>query len=766
MRKFAALCILSILATAFYGYSQTRKENQVAGRGGDADRGAGKEPVKVTDLLKIKSVGEITLSRDGSQAAFVVTEIEKDTTVKTAAWDYKYVNHIYIVPADGSTPPRQLTGKESAASPAWSPDGRQLAFVRNVDGKPQIFLLRLDGGEPMQLTHFRYGAGNPKWSPQGKEILFSSRIGLKEMIDDSLLNPTHLLPPWPSEEPGIADNSLLWPSKGKAGPGGKAGSGGKADPGGEAGPEGKANPDGDRAQVRAWLAADVTDKKAKVVTKLNFQDEMEVNPDMVFNEFFVQSLQSGALPVAVTHGFYQYSSAAYTPDGRQLILTAHIDSMQNPDRGLESEIYISDGDGQHLRLLLGAKGMVYGNPVVSPSGKWLALTYGPVAYVGTPRLAIMPFNGSLEDKDTVAIDRATANYNWGGDDKWLYFTAHSNGGAPIYRVSPVSGKVEQLSDYNSGTGSLDLRSGHLLFSRTEVTDPSELYTADADGQHARAISAFNSAWVQTRALSLPEKHSFQNSLGQTVEYWVMKPIGFKPGQQYPLLLDIHGGPTAMWGPGESSMWHEFQFFCSKGYGVVYCNPRGSEGYGQAFIRGNIKDWGNGPTSDVLTALDKTVAEGWADTSRLLISGGSYAGYLVAWIVGHDHRFKAACAQRGVYDLATFFGEGNAWRLVPNYFGGYPWEPETKALLQHESPITYVRDISTPLIIFHGESDRRTGFVQGEMLYRSLKVLGRPVEYVRHPGATHELTRSGDNRQRIDQMLRTYEFFERYVGEMK
>jgi dipeptidyl aminopeptidase/acylaminoacyl peptidase len=210
------------------------------------------------------------------------------------------------------------------------------------------------------------------------------------------------------------------------------------------------------------------------------------------------------------------------------------------------------------------------------------------------------------------------------------------------------------------------------------------------------------------------------------------------------------------------MWHEFQFFCAKGYGVVYCNPRGSGGYGLDFLRANIKDWGAGPTSDVLTALDKTVAEGWADTGRLVVSGGSYAGYLVAWIVGHDHRFKAACAQRGVYDLATFFGEGNAWRLVPNYFGGYPWEPATKAILQRESPITYVANITTPLIIFHGENDRRTGFVQGEMLYRSLKVLGRPVEYVRHPGATHELTRSGDNRQRIDQMLRTYEFFERYI----
>jgi dipeptidyl aminopeptidase/acylaminoacyl peptidase len=243
----------------------------------------------------------------------------------------------------------------------------------------------------------------------------------------------------------------------------------------------------------------------------------------------------------------------------------------------------------------------------------------------------------------------------------------------------------------------------------------------------------------------------------------MKPTNYKEGNKYPVLLEIHGGPSAMWGTGEASMWHEFQYFCSRGYGVVYANPRGSGGYGKDFLRANINDWGAGPASDVLTALDKTIAEGWADKNRLLITGGSYAGYLTAWIISHDKRFAAACAQRGVYDLTTFFGEGNAWRLVPLYFGGYPWEEKTKQTLIKESPFSYVQNITTPFIIFHGANDRRTGFVQAEMMYRSLKVLGRPVEFVVHPNATHEITRSGDNRQRIDQMLRTYEFFERWIG---
>jgi dipeptidyl aminopeptidase/acylaminoacyl peptidase len=494
------------------------------------------------------------------------------------------------------------------------------------------------------------------------------------------------------------------------------------------------------------------------------QDELQVNAEMSFNHFFVQPLQPGGQPQEVTHGFYRFFNADFTPDGKHMIITADIDSTEHPDRSLESEIYIADSNGNHLKLLLGAKDKVYSAAVLSPSGKWLAFQYGPTSFVSIPVLAIMPLDGGPGDIVSIPFDRNKGNCTWSNDEKFLYFTAQSNGGAPIYRLSTDTKKIEQLSDFNSGIVSFDLQGNQLVFAKTEVQDPFELYASDAVMQNPKRISHFNDEWLQNKQLSFPEKHVFRNNKGMDIEFWVMKPTNFIAGKTYPLLLDIHGGPSAMWGPGETSMWHEFQFFCSRGYGVVYCNPRGSGGYGLEFLRANINDWGAGPTSDVLTALDKAVAEGWADTSKLLVTGGSYAGYLVAWIIGHDQRFKAACSQRGVYDFATFFGEGNAWRLVPNYFGGYPWDPKVKAELQKESPITYVQNINTPYIIFHGENDRRTGFVEGEMLYRSLKVLGRPVEYVRHPGATHEITRSGDNRQRIDQMLRTYEFFERMLNK--
>jgi len=233
--------------------------------------------------------------------------------------------------------------------------------------------------------------------------------------------------------------------------------------------------------------------------------------------------------------------------------------------------------------------------------------------------------------------------------------------------------------------------------------------------------------------------------------------------KYPVILNIHGGPAAMWGPGGFGMWHEYQLENSWGYGVVYCNPRGSGGYGDKFKKGNYKDWGAGPASDILASLDDAIAKNsWIDKDQQFVEGGSYAGYMVAWLVGHESRFKAANAQRGVYELTTFMGEGNAWRLVPTAFGGYPWEKETKPLLDSESPLSYVDKINTPLLIIHGDQDLRTGVIQSEMLYKSLKILGKPVEYIRYPKEGHELTRSGNPGRMMDHLLRVIEFFERYA----
>jgi dipeptidyl aminopeptidase/acylaminoacyl peptidase len=692
-----------------------------------------KEPVKVTDLLKIKTVGGVSLSKDARNLLFTVTNIEADGENK---WEYKYNTQLWMAAADGSSEPKQLTAKDNSSQAVFSPDGSQIVFVRAVEGKSQLFLLSMSGGEAIQLTKFKYGASSPKWSPDGKQLLFSASIPMKDLLRDSLVNPKHFIPTWSFEKPGI-NNNIQFNNR-----------------------TSRPDPDGSIEEVRSYLENNVTDKKAKVVDKLNFQDETDVNADMSFNQLFIINVAAPTRPLQLTNGFYRYGNADFVPSGKEIIFVASIDSTQHPDRVLESAIYTMNTDGSNLQRVVGSKNKSYTSPSVSPSGKWIAFQYDTTSFVSIPTLAIIS-RGTKSEITTFPFDRNKSNLTWSSDERYIYFSAQSNGGAPVYRIDINSKKSEQLTRPDAGVIAFDLVNDRLAYATTSINDPSALYVSNAAGKNEKKIGNFNS-WVASRNISLPEKKTFLNSMGVEVEYWIMKPANYQAGQKYPLLLEIHGGPSSMWGPGEPSMWHEFQYFCSKGYGVVYCNPRGSGGYGLNFLKGNVNDWGTGPTSDVLTALDKTVALGWADTSKLLITGGSYAGYLVAWIIAHDQRFKAACSQRGVYDLATFFGEGNAWRLVPNYFGGYPWEPAVKKVLERESPITYVENIRTPYIIFHGDNDRRTGFVQSEMLYRSLKALGRPVEYVRHPGGTHELTRSGNNRQRIDQMLRTWEFFERWI----
>jgi dipeptidyl aminopeptidase/acylaminoacyl peptidase len=319
-------------------------------------------------------------------------------------------------------------------------------------------------------------------------------------------------------------------------------------------------------------------------------------------------------------------------------------------------------------------------------------------------------------------------------------------------ASPGDGRQIGVNLFATGGGAI-------VYSRTSVDQPCSLRIKDARGD--RQLDDLN-PWVADKTLSKPAEFGITRPDGVRVQCWVMEPTDRAAGVRYPLVLEMHGGPMAMWGPGEFTMWHEFQLLCSWGYGVVYCNPRGSGGYGYEFQRKNFQDWGEGPGGDVLAAVDQAVLNDWVDRDKLVITGGSYAGYLTAWVIAHDNRFKAAVAQRGVYDFATFYGEGNAWRLVAWAMGGTPLDARVQQVMDRNNVMTHANRIRTPLMITHGSSDLRTGVSQSEMLYRALKDFGRPVEYVRYPDAGHDLSRTGDPLQRMDRLDRIIEFFERYV----
>lgn len=677
-----------------------------------------KEIIQVTDLLKIKTAGKPLVSPKGNQFIYTVTSIVDDPEKKN---DFAYQTHLYLGNLQTGESRALTSGKNSISSPTWSPDGSKIAFTRDMGAKSQVYMLDLAGGEPQAITNLPFAVSNPVWSASGQEIYFQSSFTVKEFLVDSVYNKKGLLPSWTLEKPilsGIAKNA-------------------------------KVNPNGNLDEVRAYLAQNEADKKAKVINRLNFQEESTTTSEFPLPAYFKTSLTGK--PVLLNNPFQRWSDVEFASNGIYAVVPA--DSLAHPDKVLDS--YIGFGS----KVIYQKAGYKMSNLTLSPSKKWLAFQEAKSTGVQNAVLQILSVaNPSQIVK--VPIDRVITQVKWSTDESKLYFTAQNQGGAPIYVYDVATKQVKQITDNNTGILGFDLTNSGFVYAKTGIENPSEIYLQSADSE--RTFTSLNAGWLASKSIVRPDKHSFTNSKGQKVDYWVTKPTDFEQGKKYPIVLEIHGGPSAMWGTGEASMWHEFQYYAAKGMGVVYANPRGSGGYGSDFLAANVKDWGAGPTADVMKALDLTIAEGWADTTQLAVTGGSYAGYLVSWIVGHTNRFKVACAQRGVYELSTFMGEGNAWRLVPNYFGGYPWEKATKAILDRESPYTYVQNIKTPLLIFHGENDLRTGVIQSEMLYKSLKVLGRDVEYVRHPGGTHELTRSGNNRQRTDQMLRTYEFFSRYL----
>jgi dipeptidyl aminopeptidase/acylaminoacyl peptidase len=687
------------------------------------------KPIEVTDMLKIKTIGKPQISPDGLHVLFSIMEIKDDLDKKG---DFAYVTQLYLGEIKSKSYRALTSGKYSISSPSWSPDGRSILFSRDIGNKSQAYIMKLNGGEPMALTTSSRGVINPIWSKDGQFVFYQERKSMKEFLLDSLNNPSKLIPSWNLEKPKLDVNVFTSSSK--------------------------ANPNGSLNEVRAYLYQNEKDKKAKVINRLNFQEETTTTGEFPINLLFKIAADGSSKPILINNPYELWTEWIETPNG--IIAIIPVDSVTHPDRVLDHKIVVYNRLNNQYRTLVEKKGFAYSNINLSPDGNWITFVETSTSTVRNGTLKILNLNNSA--MIYVAIDRVITQIKWSENNENIYFTAQDRGGVPIFVFNVKSKKVKQITSEIDGVLGFDVTDANFMYSKTCVDNPSELYVNDLEGKLESIFTNENSIWLAGKSISKPIKNSFINNKGQQVEYWLMKPLNYQSGTKYPLVVDIHGGPSAMWGTGEASMWHEFQYYASKGLGVVYGNPRGSGGYGSDFLAANVKDWGAGPMSDIMQMTDLAIKEGWVDTTQLAVTGGSYAGYLVTWMLGHTNRFKVACSQRGVYELSTFFGEGNAWRLNPRYFGGYPWEKSTRVILDRESPLTYVQNIRTALIIFHGENDLRTGVIGSEMLYKSLKILGRDVEYVRHPEASHEITRAGNNRQRIDQMLRTYEFFSRYL----
>jgi dipeptidyl aminopeptidase/acylaminoacyl peptidase len=711
IKVFFLVCIV------FVGYAQNKK------------------PILASDLMKIATTGGIQISPDGNKAVMVVVR----KAVKNEN-EYYYTRHLYVIDLAGKEQPLQLTfGDKNDGQPQWSPDGKQIAFVRTDGEKPQVWLLPMSGGEAHALTKAEFGASNPRWSPDGKKILYSSSFPFYA-IEGKVT--------WNYERPGRTQGdepnfkNMKTEEKKKV----------------------TNSPDGNLQEMRAWLAKNASESNPRVLNRQNIQGELNLQPDENFNHLFLIAASGEEKATQLTTGFQNFNNAEWSPDGKKIICDSKLYSI-HPDKERDNDLWTIDVDSKQAKLFLHWDGYTVGNAQFSPDGLTVSFFANTTngRFYSQSIVATATANGEKPTLLTSALDRDAGQVIWSGDSKTIYFAAQVDGDIPLYSIPAKGGAFTKIIGNDNGVNDFDVKGDRIVYALTETKNPWEVYSYSFREKSSKQLTKLNEGWLSERQISYPKEYWLDRPDGTKVQYWVMEPIGKKEGTKYPTILNIHGGPSAMWGPGIFSMWHEYQLENSWGYGVVYSNPRGSGGYGDKFKRANFKDWGTSPAGDILASLDEAMnSHSWIDKDQLFVEGGSYAGYMVAWIVSHDNRFKAANAQRGVYDLTTFMGEGNAWRLVPDHFGGFPWEKETKQLLDFNSPLTYVNNINTPLLIIHGDQDLRTGVIQSETLYKSLKILNKPVEYIRYPKEGHELTRSGNPGRMMDHMLRVIEFFERYA----
>ena len=710
----------------------------------------GPRHLQVTDLDAVHRILDVDVSDDGTQAVYVVRTVAGD--VADHGGDSSYRSHLFWVDLTRSdAAPVALThGERSAVSPAISPDGTRLAFARLGEGDDegggaaQVWVLPLDGpGEARQVTALEDGASNPRWMGDGTRLLVSTSVPLTDVEGT---------PPWQELRPGrdwepapVEDD--------------------EAD-------EEPADPDGDLEAVRRWLDAGAAEEDPVAIARLAFQGELGLRGPEVVSRVALVDVDGDADVQVLDTGFHSSAGAVPAPDGTWAVFSDRADPAQHPDESRRAALWRLDLSTAAVTYFSGDERASLFGPRITADGRTIWCTSRSVAeptLSNTLLRRVDVANPGLVQTQAAGIDAHVRSLTVDGEEAW--FAAPVEGHSRIVRSRRDGSNVPRASlpgaslDPPPVTGgevlAFDVGGGRAVYAVSTAEDPSFLVTRTFD-EAPRVLARPNAELLDGLALSRPTMHWIERD-GFSVQYWVLPALGLEEGERAPVVLSLHGGPHVMWGAGSHTMWHEWQWMAARGYTVVFANPRGSDGYGAAHRAGNYRDWGTGPSGDVLACLDDALVRyaGSVDPERLFVTGGSYAGYLTAWIVGNDQRFRAAVAQRGVYDLVTFFGEGNAWRLVEHSFGGMPWDPEVRGILVRESPFTYVEAMRTPLLILHASRDLRTGVSQSEMLYRALQELDRPVEYVRYPDEGHDLSRTGNPRRRVDRLLRIVEFFERF-----
>jgi dipeptidyl aminopeptidase/acylaminoacyl peptidase len=655
------------------------------------------------DIFNIKLINDARISPDGSRIVYVETVLDKEKD--------EYKSSLYMVPSGGEKSRRFTASEAKDSMPRWSPDGSKIAFLSNRSGSNQIWAIDVAGGEANQITDLPEPVSAFSWSPDGTSIAFVSKADAEKMKEAK------------EEE--------------------------KKD-----------------------------EKKSDVVRISDLRFRADGTPGFLDNKpvhIWTTSIDGGE-PKQITAGEFDDSSPSWSPDGSTIVFASNRTDQKHLKKA--SEIWRVPATGGDPSPVLTGNSSLFSGPVWSPDGRYIAVEGHNNSVAGHAigaDLWIVEPNGSGLKKITEGLDRHIGDTSavdtasgadvpvvWSGDSTSILFQVSDHGNVHVMRASIDGGDVEQVIGGKRRIMSFSVSDdGKTIgFSAGTSTNPCDVYSCAADGSGEKRLTSVNEEFFNTVDVSVPEEIEVESLSDDhaKIHGWIMKPIGFQEGQKYPLVLEIHGGPHAMYG---NAYFHEFQLLAAQGYAVVFGNPRGSQGYGSEFSSCTKGEWGFSDMPDVMALVDHAIGLGYVDPERLGVTGGSYGGFMTSWIVGHTDRFKAAVTQRPVTNLYSFYGTSDIGSTFGDYeTGGTPWA-DTEQFLRM-SPITYVDKVVTPLLFIHSEQDYRCPIEQSEQMFVALKMLGRETELVRFPNESHGLSRMGKPAHRIERLNAILGWFENYL----
>ncbi|BCW40682.1 dipeptidyl aminopeptidase [Arthrobacter sp. StoSoilB3] len=655
--------------------------------------------MKPEQLPLLNSVSAPAIHPDGTKAVVSVTRPDFDADT--------YVGQLWSVPLDNAKYPRRITRGFRDTAPSFSPDGLVLAFLRSdPGGKPQLFVVESAGGEPQRITNQAAGVDSFVWAPDSHRIAFLARVperGRYGTVDDVT--------------PGAEDARLITANQYMM------------------------NGVGYTADQRQQLF---------VVEVPELGGEPAVLPrGRAAHE--QPTLELPGLPAALqlTFGDADHTSPAFSADGGRLYFVAALHEGHDDD--LVTSVYRVDAAGGEPVVVEPANRTPQTVTDVRPSadGKWLFYIAQELGDTGRDFVArnsvlyVMPSAGgeavALTDVEHLDV---SGPLEPSGPDRVLVLNT-ALGSVELLEVIANGDITPLVHGARVVIGASVAANGEIAVSLSDASTAGDVATLERG--ELRLLTDFSGALRNNSTVIEPLDFEAESSDGHAVHGWLVIPEG--PGP-HPVLLNIHGGPFAQY---TGALFDEAQVYAAAGYAVVMCNPRGSSGYGQEHGRAIKGRMGTLDMQDVMAFLDASLASRKSlDPGNVGIMGGSYGGYLTAWIIAHHHRFKAAIVERGFLDPVRFAGSSDiGWFFGREYTGG------SMEQMLAQSPMAFIADVETPTLVVHSENDLRCPIEQGQRYYAQLKAQGVETALLVFPGEDHELSRSGTphhRRQRFEHIL--------------